>query len=205
MEEIGTSAIEWGVAVAPLAGELRSGDHYVVTPFSAGVLIAVLDGIGHGEEAAAASESASAVLEKYAEEPVIALVQRCHQELRETRGVVISLASFNARHGLMTWLAVGNVHGALLRNTASFPQAEESLLLRAGVVGAQLPPLQAAVLPVGTGDTVIFTTDGIQGNFERTLALSQPPQKAAEDILARYGKSTDDALVLVARYLGNHR
>src|SRR5262245_42239001 len=201
MEEIGTSAIEWGAAFAPLAGELCSGDEYVVVPFSHGVLIAVLDGIGHGEEAAAASRRASAILKKYAEEPVIALVQRCHHELRETRGVVISVASFNTRHGLMTWLAVGNVHGTLLRNTVSFPQMEEALLLRAGVVGAQLPPLQAAVLPIGMGDTVIFNTDGIQNDFERTLAVSQSPQKAAEDILSRYAKSTDDALVLVVRYV----
>jgi len=35
------------------------------------------------------------------------------------------------------------------------------------------------------------------------LARGFPPQKAAEKILARYGKATDDALVLVARYQGD--
>jgi len=205
MEAIVPSAVEWGVASSALSGQPRSGDHHVVVRFLDGLLIAVLDGVGHGEEAAAASRTASIILEKHAADPVIALVQRCHQALRETRGVVMSVASFNIRHGLMTWLGVGNVGGILLRGGPSFPRVEESLLLRAGVVGAQLPPLQAAVLPVSAGGTLIFTTDGVHNDFALALAHNQQPQKAAEDILERHSKTTDDALVLVARYLGNCR
>ena len=84
-------------------------------------------------------------------------------------------------------------------------EAEVPLLLRAGVVGFQLPSLDVEILPVSAGDTLIFATDGIQSDFARGLARSFPPQKAAEKILARYGKATDDALVLVARYLGRQR
>src|SRR5260370_22848601 len=145
------------------------------------------------------------MLEKHAGETVIALVQGRNQALGETGGVVMSGASVNILHGLMTWLGVGNVGGILLRGGPSFPRVEESLLLRAGVVGAQLPPLQAAVLPVNAGDTLIFTTDGVHNDFALALAHNQQPQKAAEDILERHSKTTDDALVLVARYLGNCR
>jgi len=203
MEAIVSSAIELGVAAATLAGESYSGDYHLVMPFPNGLLVAVLDGIGHGEEAAAASRTAGTILERYAAEPVIALLQRCHRELREMRGTVMSMASFNIRHGLMTWVGVGNVYGVLLRTGSTLPPGEEPLLLRAGVVGNQLPQLQAAVLPVNTGDTIVFATDGVHSDFDRALAYNQNPQKAAEDILARYGKTTDDALVLVARYLGN--
>ena len=38
-------------------------------------------------------------------------------------------------------------------------------------------------------------------NLRRRLARNHSPQKAAESILAQHGKATDDALVLVARYL----
>jgi hypothetical protein len=31
---------------------------------------------------------------------------------------------------------------------------------------------------------------------------SDPPQQLADQLLAEYGKATDDALVLVARYMG---
>ncbi len=186
-----------------LPGQSESGDHHVVKSFPDGALVAAVDGIGHGNGAAAAAKIACAVLEAHADEPVIALVRRCHESLRATRGVVMSVASFNVPHGLMTWLGVGNVQGILLRSGIAVNLAEESLLLRAGVVGSQLPPLQAEVLPVASGDILILATDGVSSDFARGFTHSQPPQKAAQGILARYSKGSDDALVLVARYVGN--
>jgi hypothetical protein len=166
------------------------------------VLVAALDGLGHGGDAAAAAKTAGAILTAHPEEPVISLLLRCHEALRTTRGVVMSMASFDASHGLMTWLGVGNVQAMLLRRGSKPAWSEESLLLRGGVVGAQLPPsLRAEVLCVSPGDTLVFATDGISTDFRRELVWSFPPQNAAERILARHGKTTDDALVLVARYL----
>ena len=198
-----SSAIEWGVASRALPGQPASGDINVVKGFSDGVLVAAVDGLGHGEEAATAAAVAAATLEKHAAEPVMTLVQRCHEALRATRGVAMSIASFNVARGLLTWLGVGNVEGVLLRRSAVRAEAEMPLLLRGGVVGFQLPPLDVEVVPVSAGDTLIFATDGIQSDFARGLARNFPPQQAAEKILARYGKATDDALVLVARYVGN--
>jgi negative regulator of sigma-B (phosphoserine phosphatase) len=200
METVGLSILECGVAARALPGQPRSGDLQVVKFFANGVLVAVLDGIGHGEEAASAATAARAILEAHAQEPVVALIERCHEGLRATRGVVMSVASFNSPQGLVTWLGVGNVQGVLLRRGAA-SAAEESLLLRAGVVGVQLPSLQAAALPISIGDTLIFATDGIHRDFARGLARTHRPQKAAEGILARHGKTTDDALVLVVRFL----
>jgi hypothetical protein len=66
-----------------------------------------------------------------------------------------------------------------------------------------LPQLRTTVLPVSAGDTLVFATDGIALDFTRGLARNLPPQRAAEGILARHCKSTDDALVVVARYGGS--
>ena len=198
-----TSGIEAGVAAQTLPGQTSSGDLHVVKCSSSGILVAALDGVGHGDEAAFAAKTARATLERHAEEPTIALIRRCHEALRGTRGVVMSLASFNVAHGLMTWIGVGNVQGILLRSDSSAAPGEESLLLRAGVVGIQLPPLHAEVLPLAVGDSLIFATDGIQTEFNRGLARCQAPQKAAEMILAKHAKATDDALILVVRYSRN--
>jgi negative regulator of sigma-B (phosphoserine phosphatase) len=137
----------------------------------------------------------------HAAEPVVTLVQRCHEALRTTRGVTMSVASFDVSRGLVTWLGVGSVEGVLLCRKFSGAAAEVPLLLRAGVVGFQLPSLDVEVLPLSAGDTLIIATDGIHSGFVRGLARNFPPQKAAEEILARHGRATDDALVLVARYL----
>jgi hypothetical protein len=75
-------------------------------------------------------------------------------------------------------------------------------LLRSGVVGSQLPPLQATVLPVAREDTLFFATDGIGGGFAGSLIARENPQRAANRILDHYRSGIDDALVLVVRLTG---
>jgi negative regulator of sigma-B (phosphoserine phosphatase) len=202
MEALTAWLIEMGVAGRALDGQASSGDLYVVQPLPTGAFVAVVDGLGHGEEAAAVAARAVSALESHADESVIALVRRCHEALRGTRGAVMSLASFSARDNTMTWIGVGNVDGRLLRSRDRRREAKESLLLRGGVVGVQLPPLGAAVLPVAIGDTLILATDGIHREFDRDVNLGASPQKVADSILAEHRRPTDDALVLVCRYIG---
>jgi len=205
METVSLGALEWGVASSVLPGESQSGDHYVVCAFPDGVLVAVVDGLGHGDQAAAAAKKAVGVLEASAQEPLIALVRRCHEELTATRGVVMSVASFSISYGLMTWLGVGNVQGVLRHSGSQKPKPAEVLLLRAGVVGMFLPPLAATVLPVLPGDILIFASDGIRGEFAQAPLEADTLQKAAENILSQFAKGNDDAVVLVAKFLGGDR
>ena len=195
--------IEWGVATLTLPGERESGDLHLVKPVRAGVLVSVVDGLGHGAEAAAAARAAVAALSRHAQESVLPLLQRCHQALAGTRGAVVSVALFDRADGSMTWLGVGNVEGVLLYADAGGRRGRERLVTRGGIVGSELPPLRAEVLAVAPGDTLVLATDGIQSGFADDLAVDAPPQQLADQILARSGKSTDDALVLVARYVGD--
>lgn len=196
-------ALEIGWAGAALAGEAESGDAHVVAPFDGGALVAVLDGLGHGPEAAEASAEAARVLAAHAGEPLVALVGRCHEALRRTRGAVLAAASFSSlAPGSMEWVGVGNVEGLLLRRAGVPPRAREALASRGGVVGYQLPPLRTAILPVAPGDTLVFATDGIRSAFVEALTPSPRPRDLADALLARYARGTDDALVLVARYVG---
>ncbi len=197
-----TPFIEWGIATRSFDGRGESGDQYLVESFSDGVLVMVVDGLGHGPSAAIAGKAAVAAVEGHASEPVAALLKRCHEGLRRTRGAVVSLASFNVLGGQMTWLGIGNVKGLLLRANGRAGRSRERLLLRGGVVGYQLPTLRPATLPVEPGDTLILATDGLRSVFADDLALGEAPQQMADRIFAEYRRGTDDAMVLVARYLG---
>ena len=199
----GAALIDWGVATLTLPGERESGDLHLVKPVGGGVLVAVVDGLGHGAAAAAAARAAVATLNRHAQESVLPLLQRCHQALAGTRGVVVSVALFDRADGSMTWLGVGNVEGVLLYADAGGRRGRERLVTRGGIVGSELPPLRAEVLAVAPGDTLVLATDGIQSGFADELIVEAPPQQLADQILTRSGKRTDDALVLVARYVGN--
>jgi negative regulator of sigma-B (phosphoserine phosphatase) len=196
------SLIEWGVAIQAFSDQSASGDEYLVEAYPDGVLVAAVDGLGHGPRAAVVAKAAIAALKGHACESVDLLIKRCHQELLGTRGVVMSLAAFSARDEAMTWVGVGNVTGLLLRANQKVARPREALLSRGGVVGYHLPSLYPAAHSIYPGDILVFATDGLRGGFTEGVVLGEPPQRIADCLLDGYGRGTDDALVLVARYVG---
>ena len=197
------TGVSCAIAEAALSSEPESGDRHLVQPFEDGVLIAAVDGMGHGVEAAAAAKRAIATLAAAAQESPIALVQRCHQELRDTRGAVMTLAVINLRQRTLTWIGVGNVDAVLFHPNGDGSHRSDRALLRGGVVGYQLPSLRAEVLPLAPHDTLVLTTDGVKPEFADTIAVNGDPQALADSILARFRRPTDDALVVVVQYLGS--
>jgi negative regulator of sigma-B (phosphoserine phosphatase) len=183
-----------GVACAPLAGQTSSGDRGMVVEFPGGALVAAIDGLGHGDEASLAAHEAELVLEDDPGAPVDELVHRCHARLKNTRGAVMTLASF--QQGAMTWVGVGNVEAVLVR-----PGGIDAVPMRGGIVGYSLPALVARRLTVARGDTLVLATDGIRHGFRAEVDLREP-QTIADAVLAKYAKPNDDACVVVARYLG---
>jgi serine/threonine protein phosphatase PrpC len=185
-----------------MPGEAESGDIPVVWSFPNGALAAAVDGLGHGPEAARAAREAEEILRGSAGEPAHRLIERCHQGLKRSRGVVMTVACFDAMEDTVTWLGVGNVEGRLIRRSDQGEIHRESMVPHAGIVGYRLPPLRAVTLPVHRGDVLILATDGIRGDFTGPADLSRTPKQIAERILEEEGKGTDDALVVVVRYLG---
>src|SRR2546426_4137735 len=109
METLDKLIVEWGVAWQMLAGEVESGDKHVVKIFPHGALLAAIDGLGHGEEAAAAANMAVRGLQTSEKKSVISLLKRCHAWLRSTPGVVVSLAAFHAVDETINWIGGGHV------------------------------------------------------------------------------------------------
>ena len=199
---ISTPLIAWGVASRAAPGEVVSGDLHLIKPITDGVLAAVVDGLGHGDEASTAAKIAIAALESHAEEPLAALVRRCHGALTQNRGVVMTVATLCSLDDKLVWLGVGNVEAILLRADRQAKAPSDRVLLRSGLVGYRLPDLGASTLPLAPDDLLIFATDGLNAGFDEGLVRSDSPQQLADSILERHFKGHDDALVLVVRYLG---
>lgn len=190
---------EWGIAGRALSGETESGDLAVAVEHEEGVLLAVLDGLGHGPEAAEAAEVAVEVLRDRPERPVEWLVSECHDALVRTRGVVMALVSLRSERSV--WIGVGNIEGKVIR-----PGLEQlsplTLPQLGGIIGYQLPLLRPSPLRLAAEDVVILATDGLSPDFRANVAPTRPVQEIAEDLLLSYGRANDDAIVLVARYFG---
>lgn len=198
--QVGPLLIE--TAAMTKEGEAVSGDCACIGHTDAGVLVGVVDGLGHGADAGAAAHRASVVVE----DPATGLrvtdaLQHCHAALRGTRGAVIALAAFPAQATDMEWLAVGNIEGVLVRGRSG-PPRREMIVQRPGIVGHHLPALRSATLPLRPGDTLVFATDGLRREVAQAVSRRGPGrlEGGAAGLLEEFATGTDDALLLTARY-----
>lgn len=201
-EHTSRQSVEWGIATRRRRGEATSGDLGVVALLPAGALVAGIDGLGHGREAARAARRAAEVVRRSSSEDLVALIERCHSALRGTRGAAISLAFLSSAANAVTWLGVGNVEGRVVSGDIPQMAPKDSLALDPGLPGHELPPLRPTTLRVRAGDVLVLATDGIRNVFADTLDLSGSAQAISERILADHWKRPDDALVVAVRYLG---
>ena len=203
MEEIKSRAeanrplLDFGIAAFTLPGQSESGDRHIIAPFNGGVLVAVVDGIGHGSEAAKVARVTEEILKNHPDEELTPLLKRCHEGLRGTRGVVMSLAVINYAQKVMTWAGVGNVQGSLISMDTLTPP--RTLLVSMGTLGQLLGAVYPTQVALKSGDTLVLSTDGVRENFIENLYMKQTPQQLADEIMVRSVRHTDDALVLVGR------
>lgn len=201
METLARNLLDVAVAKWTHAGEGECGDLYLIEPHADGLLVALIDGVGHGIEAAKVAQAATSILKCHAQEPVEELIEYCHAGLRGTRGVVMALASFNARTRSMTWTGVGNVEGKLFSRGRSM--APLTLLSASGTLGqGQAIEVHPFEVPIDIGDTLILATDGVRSDFYLGLDIRQSPRQLADRILAHSALRKDDAMIVVARYTG---
>lgn len=196
--------LEWATATRVRPGERVAGDLAVLAPAPAGAIIAAIDGVGHGPAALRAARVAVREASRGAETDIAAVTRRCHRALRYTRGAALSVGLVARARRSITWLGVGNVEGRLVRATRDGRSAQESLVVAPGLPGRDLPELSPATLPLHRGDLLIFATDGVAQCFADDLDVSGSPAEIAERIMTRHWKADDDALSVVARYLGGH-
>jgi serine phosphatase RsbU (regulator of sigma subunit) len=193
-------ALEWAVAGSALPGQDVSGDYWVAADRGGTGLLGVIDGLGHGADAAVAARRAAKVLMENLAEPLDALLVLCHHALSETRGAAITLAAIDPEEESLTWLGVGNVAAMVVRAAPGGPVTVAGAPLRGGIVGFQLPSfLRPEPVKIRPGDLVIMGTDGLTAGFDEGITLGYTIVEVAQGILSRCAKGTDDALVLVTR------
>ncbi len=196
--------IEWAAAGRSLSSEEACGDVPVAIDVSGAVaLFGVLDGLGHGSEAARAARCGQEVLSRNPGKPLDVLVQLCHRGLADTRGVAMTLARVDFEADLLTWTGIGNVSANLVAKSPTGFAVRSSARLSGGIVGYRIPEtVHAQTVSIRPGDLLLITSDGITGDFLNSVDFATPASAIAEKLLRRHRKESDDALVLAARHRG---
>lgn len=196
--------IEWATVGRPLPGEDVSGDQPVAVEIDDGAaLFGVMDGLGHGPDAAACALRAIDSLVRARNERVEVLIQLCHRVLGGSRGVAMTLARVDFAAGTMTWTGVGNVAAHLVAKNVTGTHIRAAARLTAGIVGYRIPEIfPAQVVSIRAGDLIVIASDGIREDHLDHIDFAGSATAIAEEIVAKNARETDDALVLTARHRG---
>lgn len=193
--------LEFGAATRAHPGMSLNGDAFVIKQWDENTLVAVIDGLGHGQFAHKAAESARQFIETHFEQTLPNLFLGVGRSCRSTRGVVMALAQFNWRKQILTFASIGNVETRILGGTEKF-----SPIIRRGIIGGN------SIKPVITeyhwspGQIMVFHTDGLSTRW-RKKDFSKFENESAKFIallmLRTLAKNEDDATVVVVRTLHN--
>ena len=190
--------LDAAVAVRAYRGEIESGDAGVIAAVGGATVLALIDGLGHGREAARAARAAALVIERAQSDDPEHILQACHAALQGTRGAAVTVAIVDAGCATVRMAGVGNVSCRLRRAADT---GELATPLRGGIVGASLPRLVPSTRQLASGDLILLHTDGVRDDVDWSVLRTHGAALAAARLLDQGATGTDDAGVVAARVL----
>ena len=181
----------------PKPGEEVSGDGWSSHADADGLTVFMVDGLGHGTEAAVAANAAVAQFRRSREEPLEDILQAVHLAMRHTRGGAVAVARVHFVSATVTFAGVGNIAGTVIAPSGQLRR----MVSHNGTAGHKARKIQAFEYPVG-GGPLIMHSDGIATSW--TLepypgAARTHPMLLAGLLFRDFSRGSDDATVVVAR------
>lgn len=174
----------------PYKGLTICGDSFVIEHRNGTVLAAVVDGLGHGYESSVAAVRATEVIRDCADLSVEAILRRCHQELRVTRGAALGLLKVQAG-GEGEFCGIGNIEVQALHGRSP------SVFCLAGIVGHNVRVSKTMTVAMQPGDIYCMTSDGVSSRGNLKSCLPGEPEAVARRIVEHWGRDHDDATAVV--------
>ena len=194
------SSVDYYAYSRPLPGFAANGDAYFVAGNNDRFFLAVLDGLGHGEYAQAASQAAVAWLRQHWQSALETSMTELHRALSHTRGAAALLIDLRCAAGELSYLGVGNVEARVYR---AQERQETILLSDPGIVGyGRLPTLNITGMAWHPDSVLVAFTDGIAGrwNLNHVPAIfTKDPAIIGHLIMQGFAKSQDDSTVVIVK------
>ncbi len=184
-----------GVATRAHRMDPANGDAFVVKHWAESLLVAVIDGLGHGPAAHRAAKAAQGYVERHFDQPLNQIFRGAGRACRATRGVVMALARFDWGRGRLTFASVGNIEVRVFPLSQPF-----KFSVRRGVVGLNAPSPVVTEHPWPPGHVLVLYSDGLAthwgwNDFPGLADLAAPSM--AQELLRTLAKEDDDATVVV--------
>jgi len=186
-----------GAIVAPYPGETDIGDAWSCAAADDGCSVLVVDGSGHGIEAARAAATAVEVFVQHRSEDGVRIVERIHRALAATRGAAVALARIDRAGGLLRYVGVGNIAGILVGAGAA-----HHLVSNNGTAGHGTPRIREFVYPLAAALLLVMHSDGLGSRWslgDYPGLIMQHPGLVAGVLYRDHRRGRDDASVVALR------
>ncbi len=186
--------LDLGTVSRTMPGECACGDAFLIDRMDHSLLVGVVDGLGHGEQAA---EAAHAFTESVGQRPrasLESLMLAAHADIAGTRGAAAALLRINTPRGMIEFTGVGNIHLHAISDVPIRP------ICVPGIVGHRLRKVRPFEFPLPSACLLAMCSDGIETRFELADYAELPSQEIADAILAEHGKNHDDATCVIIRF-----
>jgi anti-sigma regulatory factor (Ser/Thr protein kinase) len=198
--------LDVGVVCLPIDGETACGDGWAVVQSADRAMILLVDGLGHGPNAAEAADTAIATFRTASGGSPAETVAKLHQSLRSTRGAALAVAEVipTAEGATVRYCGVGNTV-AMLLSPVDPPRALTSMN---GTAGLQVRGMQEITLPWARGNVLVLHTDGITTRWRADAyrgILTHHPTVLAAALQRDHARGRDDATVLAFRLRSERR
>jgi hypothetical protein len=188
--------LDVGVVCLPLDGESACGDGWCVRQDGDRATVLLVDGLGHGPNAADAADTAVGVFLSADDRSPKELVTLLHEALRSTRGAALAVAEVRrtAEGATVDFCGVGNTVTAIIG-----PAGPRSLPSMNGTAGLSVRALQPFTQQWGPGDLLVMHTDGLATRWRLDAyprVREHDPGIAAALLHRDWSRGRDDATVL---------
>ena len=182
----------------PKAGEEVSGDSWAAEQHDDQLTLLVADGLGHGLEARLASIEAVRILRQNPDLPPKALLERCHQALRSTRGAAVTVAHIDRSREKVAFAGVGNVSGRIYSGS----RLSQNAVSVNGTAGHQCERMQEFYYPWPADGMLQVQSDGLtsRASLEPYPGLAlRDPSLIAGVLYRDFARGRDDATVVIVK------
>ena len=186
-----------GAVCLPMLGEEVCGDAWATSEHDGRASVLLVDGLGHGPQAAEAAREAVRVFHDLAGADLAEIVHAAHAAMRSTRGAVVAVAEIDPEVQSLAFVGVGNINARVLADGVS-----QSLISHNGTVGHIVRRVQEMTYPWPPGSLLVMHSDGISNHWglDRYGSLSTHDSGLIAGVLFRdFKRERDDSTVVVAR------
>jgi anti-sigma regulatory factor (Ser/Thr protein kinase) len=188
----------FGAVCVARPDETVSGDAWSLGVASGRRRVVVVDGLGHGPDAATAAQAALRIAEQHPDAEPADVLDAVHAGLRSTRGAAAAIAVVAPDRG--SFAGIGNI-SAFVRTA----QRSRSLLSHNGTLGLQVRKIQAFDFEFPPRSLLVMHSDGIATHWslDNYPGLeAHHPAVIAATIYRDHARARDDATVAVLRNVG---